>query len=162
MRCRWGNRCGALCSDSECIPGPGPGPGRIRSPGRRFPAVRVAYNQHFTPVYRSRQPSGLPACLPASSSGLPPVPVPWSRGPGVLLLPVVPSASIPAAFPRVDPPVTRRTGGYPLISSDRQRLPSLFLPRVVFLPSFPYCFRSFFPFFPSLSISLIYLYIENS
>ena len=96
-RCRRGVRSWIPGPGSESIPGPGPGPGLIRSLPGAFPAVKLAYNQHFTPVYRSRQPSGLPSGLPASSSGLPPVPVPSGLPSGVLLLLTVPAASIPAA-----------------------------------------------------------------
>lgn len=128
--CWWADRCGALCSNSGTIPGPGPGPGSIRSPGRRSPAPKVAYNQHFTPVYRSRQPSGLPSGLPASSSGLPPVPVPSCLPSGVLLLLTVPAASIPAAFRALYGPVTRRTGRhFPLFLRA--------FPASSFRPSFP-------------------------
>lgn len=145
MRCWGADRCGALCSNSECIPGPGPGPGRIRSPGRRFPAVRVAYNQHFTPVYRSRQPSGLPACLPASSSGLPPVPVPSCLPSGVLLL-TVPAASFPAAFHARYGPVTRGAARHVFIYS--RAFPASLFPGSFPIASGPVVFHSSLPASP--------------
>lgn len=138
MRCWWGNRCGVVRSNSGTTPGPGHGPGLIRSPGRRFPAWKVACNQHFTPVYRSRQPSGLPSGLPASSSGLPPVPVPSCLPSGVLLLLTVPAASIPAAFRALYGPVTRDAAQHSPIASARRRLPSFpALHGPGLLPSFP-------------------------
>ena len=152
MRCWGADRCGALCSNSGTIPPAFPGPGRIRSPGRRFPAAKLACNQHFTPVYRSRQPSGLPSGLPASSSGLPPVPVPSCLPSGVLLLLTVPAASVPAAFRALYGPVTRDAAQHFPIASGRRRLPSfhaLHGPGV--LPSFPGSFPGSFPlpFLPS-------------
>lgn len=138
MRCWEADRCGALCSNSGTIPPAFPGPGRIRSPGGAFRPSKAAYNQHFTPVYRSRQPSGLPSGLPASSSGLPPVPVPSCLPSGVLLLLTVPAASIPAAFRALYGTVTRDAAQHFPIASARRRLPSLFSRELSRrLPSFP-------------------------
>lgn len=126
MRCRRGVRSWIPGPGSESIPGPGPGPGRIRSFPGAFPAVKLAYNQHFTQQF-SRQ-AAVSVSQPLHRQPLPGLTWAACRSPGPRM--VFAAALLPLCFPGLVRALYERRNADP-----RPSLPFL-------IPTIPVCIYS--------------------